>query len=313
MKIVVTGGLGHIGSRLIRDLPKYFPAVEILMIDNLSTQRFGSLFNLPNNVSYRFVEGDVTTMDIQPHIINADAVVHLAALTDATKSFDQPEEMEKVNYTATKCVANACLEVDVPMIHASSTSVYGTHREVIDENCRAEEINPQSPYAETKLREESLIAEMCKTDSLRAITFRFGTIFGTSPGMRFHTAVNKFCWQAVMGQPLTIWKTAFEQKRPYLDLGDAIRAIALVINKNKFDGDACNVVSVNVTVRQVVESIQKWVPELEIEFVESRVMNEFSFEVLNSQLSAVGFIPEGDLSIAVEQTIAMLLKANCMS
>ena len=34
--------------------------------------------------------------------------------------------------------------------------------------------------------------------------------------MRFHTAVNKSCWQAVMGQPLTVWETAYGQKRTYL-------------------------------------------------------------------------------------------------
>ena len=47
MKIVVTGALGHIGSRLIRELPTMFPEAEIVLIDNLSTQRYCSLFNLP--------------------------------------------------------------------------------------------------------------------------------------------------------------------------------------------------------------------------------------------------------------------------
>ena len=60
---------------------------------------------------------------------------------------------------------------------------------------------------------------------LRFITCRFGTIFGTSIGMRFHTAVNKFCWQAVIGQPITVWRTALHQYRPYLDLKDAVKAI----------------------------------------------------------------------------------------
>ena len=47
MRIVVTGALGHIGSRLIRDLPGHLRDAEIVMLDDLSTQRFPSLFNLP--------------------------------------------------------------------------------------------------------------------------------------------------------------------------------------------------------------------------------------------------------------------------
>ena len=49
MKIVVTGALGHIGSRLIRELPTIFPDANIVLIDNLSTQRYCSLFNLPTS------------------------------------------------------------------------------------------------------------------------------------------------------------------------------------------------------------------------------------------------------------------------
>ena len=56
MKIVVTGALGHIGSCLIRELPVAFPGSKILMVDNLLTQRYCSLFNLPSEGSFRFVE-----------------------------------------------------------------------------------------------------------------------------------------------------------------------------------------------------------------------------------------------------------------
>ena len=60
MKIIVTGALGHIGSQVIRELPRYLGDCKIVMIDNLKTQRYASLFNLPEKASYQFVEGDVT-------------------------------------------------------------------------------------------------------------------------------------------------------------------------------------------------------------------------------------------------------------
>ena len=65
MKIVVTGAIGHIGSYVVRDLSNQFPGVEIIMIDNLMTQRFPSLFNLPSIGQYRFIEADVTKMDLK--------------------------------------------------------------------------------------------------------------------------------------------------------------------------------------------------------------------------------------------------------
>ena len=309
MKIVITGALGHIGSYLVRELPRFFPSIKIIMIDNLSTQRYVSLFNLPDTASYNFIEGDITAMDIKPSIQGANAVIHLAAFTDATLSFDNADEMERINYTATSRVANACLEVCVPMIHVSSTSIYAANNEKIDENCSLEKINPQSPYAKTKLKEETLIMRMCDSDSLKAMSFRFGTIFGTSPGMRFHTAVNKFCWQAVMSKPLTVWKTAIDQKRPYLDLDDAVCAIAQILKKKKFDGRVYNAVSVNVTVRHVVGMIKNIIPEVKINFVENRIMNEHSFEVLNTRLSEDGFIPKGNLNDGINRTISMLQNA----
>ena len=50
MKIVVTGALGHIGSALIRQLPLHFPAAEIVMLDNMMTQRYASLSIFPRSV-----------------------------------------------------------------------------------------------------------------------------------------------------------------------------------------------------------------------------------------------------------------------
>ena len=310
MKIVVTGAVGHIGSYLIRELPNQFPGAEIVMIDTLMTQRFPSLFNLPLNATYRFVDADITSADLRPHFTGADVVVHLAAITDAAGSFGKAEAVEGNNFEGTKAVVAACVETGARLIALSSTSVYGTQAEVVAEDCSPEELQPQSPYAKTKLKEEELVQQTVAAQGLAGVVCRFGTIYGVSPGMRFHTAVNKFCWQAVMGQPISVWKTSYDQKRPYLDLFDAGRALAFIIRQNVFDGRVYNVLSHNATVRDIVEAIREFVPTLEIGFVDSPIMNQLSYEVSCARFEGLGFTFAGDLRRGVGQTVGLLRQAN---
>ncbi len=311
MKFIVTGAVGHIGSYVIRDLSLQFPGSEIVLIDNMMTQRFPSIFNLPAIARYTFVEGDVTSMDLDPIFKRADVVIHLAAITDAAGSFDRAEQLEANNYQATARVAEACVRTGARLITLSSTSVYGTQNEVVAEDCSPEELKPQSPYALTKLKEEELVSQLCATQGLKAVCCRFGTIFGASPGMRFHTAVNKFCWQAAMGQPITVWSTAYDQKRPYLDLFDASRAFAFIIRNDLFDGRIYNVLTHNSTVRNIVDTIREFVPDLQVSFVDNKIMNQLSYEVSCERFTSRGFTFAGDLRRGVGETIALL--KNCRS
>jgi len=310
MKIVVTGALGHIGSALIRQLPLHFPSAEIVMVDNMMTQRYASLFNLPAIGRYRFIEADVRNIDLRSLLEDTHTVVHLAAITDAAGTFDRAAELEANNFDATSKVAAACRETGARLIHFSSTSVYGTQNTLVSEDCTRDELKPQSPYATTKLKEEDLVQSLAKSDGLKAIVFRFGTIFGASVGMRYHTAINKFCWQAVMAQPLGIWRTAYEQKRPYLDLADGIRAIAFAIGHDLFDGRIYNVLTLNAAVRDVVECICEFVPDVKLSFVNSPIMNQLSYEVSCQRFLDRGFSFAGDLHRGIGETIALLREAN---
>ncbi|EGI77326.1 NAD-dependent epimerase/dehydratase family protein [Hylemonella gracilis] len=308
MKIAVTGALGHIGSSLIRKLPEIVHCEEILLLDDFSCQRYSSVFNLPKGLTkYRFVEADVTKSDLAKLFDGYDAVVHLAAITNAAGSFEMRQQVEKVNFGATHNVAKACNAVGAKLIALSSTSVYGTQNDWVDENCTEEELKPQSPYAETKLREEKLLQDMRRENpGFGFVTFRFGTIFGTSPGMRFHTAVNKFCWQAVVGEPLTVWTTAYDQERPYLDLQDGVRAIAHILRNDMFDGEIYNVLTLNATVRQIVSEIKKFVPAVQVKFVDTQIMNQLSYRVLNDKFKRQGFMPSGDITKCVGDTVNLL-------
>jgi nucleoside-diphosphate-sugar epimerase len=309
MKIVVTGALGHIGSSLIRALPAKFPGAEIVMIDNLVTQRYPSLFDLPATGRYRFVEADVRTADLRSLFEGAQAVIHLAATTDAAGSVGNAAAVEANNYNATATVAAACIESGARLVHVSSTSVYGTQGTTVSEDCAPEDLKPQSPYAETKLREENHVRSLADS-GLRSIICRFGTIFGPSPGMRFHTAVNKFCWQAVMHRPLSVWRTAYEQKRPYLDLDDAVRAISFAMERDLFDGQVYNVLTLNATVREIVDAIGAFVPGVALSFVDSPIMNQLSYEVSSQRFRERGFTFSGDIRRGIGATVSLLRAAH---
>ena len=311
MKLVVTGALGHIGSSLVRGLPGHFPDAEIVMLDNLSTQRYCSLFNLPPQGRYRFIEADILSADLEAVCAGADAVFHLAAITNAEGSFEIHEKVEQTNFVGTERVAQACLKTGAPLVFLSTTSVYGTQAKVVDEDCTPDELRPQSPYADSKLRAERLLATLGREQGLRFIICRLGTIFGASVGMRFHTAVNKFIWQACSGIPLTVWTSALDQERPYLDLEDAVRALTFIVQNDLFDRQIYNVLTVNATVREVVDSIREFVPDVQVSLVDHQIMNQLSYIVSNRKFAGLGFEFGGDLRAQVAGTVALLRKVRC--
>ena len=113
-----------------------------------------------------------------------------------------------------------------------------------------------------------------------------------------------------MGQPVTVWTTAYDQKRPYLDLADAARAFSHIIRNDIFDGSINNVLSENATVREVVDTIRDFVPNLDVEFVGNKIMNQLSYEVLSDRFMSKGFIPEGSLRRGISETISILNNCN---
>ncbi len=303
--ILITGGLGHIGSKLIHSIkPREFNEVRI--VDNLATQRYASLFNLPKKVNFRFFKKDILDESIFDITRDVDVVIHLAAITDAVSSFRNRDEVEKVNYKGTKIIVDACIENGSKLFFPSTTSVYGVQKDLVDEHCSSKNLKPQSPYAEYKLKSEQMIKSLSKNKNLKFVICRLGTIFGTSIGMRFHTAVNKFCWQAVMDKPLTIWSTALDQKRPYLGINDAIRAVRFILDKNLFNNKIYNVLSSNYTVGEIVDTIKKTCPNLNCQFVDSEIMNQLSYTVSKVLFEKEGFNFYDDIDSGINETIALL-------
>jgi nucleoside-diphosphate-sugar epimerase len=305
MRIVVNGALGYIGSRLIRDLADAWPGSEIVLVDNLATERYASLYDLPERASYQFIESDVLTADLPRIFSGADAVVHLAAITNGARP-DLADRMRHVNLDGTERVARACAAARVPLLFPSTTSVYNVPYGVVSEDCRADELRPQSPYARWKLESERLLESFGRDLGLDFVIVRMATIFGPSIGMRFHTAVNQFCWRAATGQAIEVWKTAPHQFRPYLDLSDAVRAMIFLVRLRQFDRRVYNVLTLNATVAHVVEVLTRFVPDVRITYVDSPLMNTLSYCVDHQRLSRLGFACSGSLERGIADTVEMV-------
>lgn len=293
--IVITGALGHVGSKLIRELD-----YDILMIDNFRTEAYPSLFNLKK---HKFIQGDILDMDLAQIFAGAEAVIHLAAHADPENSVRDRDNVWRINYDGTEIVANVCMNLGIPLIFSSTTSVYGVQENEVNEDCQT--LKPQTPYAESKISSEVLLEEL-GNNGLRYIICRLGTIFGPTPGMRFHTAVNRFCFQAAFGQPITVWKTAMNQNRPYLYIDDLVQAVKHIVQNKVYTKEIYNLVTVNTTVGNIVEIIRESIPSLDVNFVDSPIMSQLSYTISNKKFRDLGFEFKGDIRQGIKDTLEML-------
>ena len=276
MNILITGGLGHIGSHFIDSINKIKKINQVYIIDNNSNNRINSLFKFKKKKIRLIFEDlcDVSCFKTINHKI--DIVLHLASITNAEASIKDKKKVYKNNFNAFKNIVNFACKNNSKFIHISSTSVYGSQDKIIGENCK--ELKPQSPYADVKLLEEKYLK---KTKNISYVSLRFGTIVGYSLGMRFHTAVNKFCFNAIMNLPITVWETAIDQFRPYLSIDDGFNSLKFIIENKYFANNVHNILSNNYTVRQIICYIEFFKTKTNIKYTKSRIMNQLSYKVIN--------------------------------
>ena len=297
MNILVTGGMGHIGSKLINKLTSLKKIKKIIIIDNFSTERYISFINLKRRKKILFFDEDLANFDIKKIKFKIDCIIHLASTTNAEKSFLNKKEVLDNNLECTKKILDLSKK-NTKFIFSSSTSVYGSQFEKIDSSNNHLNINPQSPYAVSKILCENIIKERSQNYCI----MRFGTIFGMSDGMRFHTAINKFCYQAAMGKKITIWKKFYNKKRPYLDLNDCVRSIIFCIFNKKIKNETLDVVTINLKVFDIIKQIEKF-KKIKKSFVNTKILNQLSYEVISDRLIKLDFKFYGKIFSSIKSII----------
>lgn len=219
--VLLVGGAGYLGSVLCRKLLDNNYKVRVL--DNLTYGDAGIKELLQNNKNFEFLKGDARDISaIIESMKGIDAVIHLAAIVGDPASALDPKETIKTNYLATKAVAEACKFNQInKFLFASTCSVYGASKNSNDRLKEDSILNPVSLYAETKLESEKGILSLAD-DNFCPTIFRFATLYGVSPRMRFDLVVNILTAKAFNDGKINIF--GGDQWRPNLDVSDAADA-----------------------------------------------------------------------------------------
>jgi UDP-glucose 4-epimerase len=216
-KYLVTGGAGFIGSHLCEKLLN--AGHEVLCLDNFYNGSLNNIRGLFNSRNFHFVEGSVLNVESLKELASGcDHIFHLAAQIHVEKSIIRPTETMEINLNGTKNLLDICTQnKQISMTLASSAEVYGdgVHSEISP-------LNPQSPYAASKVAAEGLCIAYAHTYGTNVRVIRNFNTFG--PKQRssgYGSVISIFIRRALENKPLIIYGDG-EQTRDYQYINDAV-------------------------------------------------------------------------------------------
>ena len=238
MQSVVTGGAGFIGSNLVDQLVKLGHQVTVL--DNLSTGRLSNLNQIKNKIKFINIDISSKKKSIKKYFKKIDWVFHLAGIADIVPSITNPNSYFKTNVKGTLNILEVSKKAKVKkLIYAASASCYGIPKKYPTNEKTG--IDPQYPYALTKLIGEQLVIHWAKIYNMPNISLRFFNAYG--PRSRttgtYGAVFGVFLAQKLAKKPLTIVGDG-NQTRDFIHVSDLVDAIIKSAKKGKI-GEIYNV------------------------------------------------------------------------
>jgi UDP-glucose 4-epimerase len=253
MKILVTGGCGFIGSKLVRKLVSL--RHDVCVLDNLMRGSFEGIEDLVDK-GVCFVDGDIRYRDCVDSVMDGvDVVFHLAA-TNVNRSMRYPEECFDINFNGSHIVFKSALVHNVKkVVFSSSASVYGQPKflPMVEDM----ELYPITPYCVSKLACEGLLKFFSRQD-LSFIALRYFNVYGI--GQRndayYTSVIIRFAKNVALGSPPLI-NGKGDQSMDFVYVDDVVDANILAL-RSKVSNEIFNVgtgvsTSVNDLAYKIIE------------------------------------------------------------
>lgn len=238
-KVLVTGGAGFIGSHMVDKLVGAGYGVRV--IDDLSEGKLSNIEGHLKNGRVCFFEGDIRDAElVRKCVQDADAVVHLAAVTSIPFSVENPSLTFDVNMNGTLNLLKACTEVKVKrFVFVSSCSVYGEPDYLpIDEK---HPTSPKSPYASSKLAGEAYCRVFQQKHGLKTSILRLFNVYGPRQKSGDYSGViNQFAQRVKRRLPLVIFGDG-SQTRDFVHVWDVADAVLKAMKTDGIEGEVFNI------------------------------------------------------------------------
>ena len=306
-KIVITGGLGYIGTELCKIYSGVSWNNSIVVIDN----RFISeRVNQIRNWNIKFVHGDILNKDlINKYCKDADVVHHLAGITDVprTKSESNEAKDKKIKTVAQEGTQNILDAINdkCKIIFPSTHVVYEGVEKKQNEITEDVEVKPVLSYSNSKASNE----EQLKKSGKNYIILRLGSVYGFSTDTtRLDIMPNLFSKIASQDGTIKLFAGG-RQIKSLVPLIDVARCFKEMEENNKVSSEIFNLTKDTVSVKDVAEICKKINPKVTLKETNDEIPN-LGFSLSNKKILKTGFKFLYNLDQNIQEMISKWAKQN---